>query len=424
MKITALNRPPNYRRPDSYDLNGDDYSVSLGFVTIFPSSKLKNNPEIKLYLQNQRKWDSQNKFWGHPVLSFQAGWQDPSDPSPLHTVAREAYEETGLSCEWRDSLLQLLITRYTTGDPSLATEIRFNRNGKIHFSFNLLCNVNKSSPEEKAVFSSLVPKRIGCPGFKATRTSPEKERTENLRWYDRSKLPVKNYHVPGGIEVGFDYGDIEYDCLCGHWAWKSSFRHIDHVSNHLQILRALNIKIVLNPVPFHYSLSPLHLKQFQNSTSSSPTPSLLTQSQNSISPVNTIITQSPNPKSPPPSYVIQSPNPSSSPPSYVIQTPPPYVIHTPPSYLIQTPPPSLCQSLHLSPRQFSPSPCPSPSAHSLSPSPCPSPSPSAHSPSAHSLSPSPSPSAHSPSRLSSSLQSNQPLYLPIPLPPPPPQQMV
>ena len=159
-------------------------------------------------------------------MCVEAGWQDPKDISPIHTAAREAYEEIGLSCEWRDSLLQLLQTRYSTGDPSLATEIRFNHNGKIHYSFNLLCNIQKISPEEKAVFNSLVPKLTGCPGFKATSNSPEKERTENLRWYDRSSLPFKNYHVPGGIEIGFDYGDIEYDYISGHWAWKSSFRHI------------------------------------------------------------------------------------------------------------------------------------------------------------------------------------------------------
>ena len=140
-----------------------------------------------MYLQNQRKWNTKNEYWGHQVLSFQAGWQDPSDPSPLHTAAREAYEEIDLPLEWRDSLLQLLLTRYTTGDPSLATEILFNRNGKFHYSFNLICNIHKRSQEEKKVFNRLVAKRTGCPGFQATPTSPEKERTENLRWYDRSK---------------------------------------------------------------------------------------------------------------------------------------------------------------------------------------------------------------------------------------------
>ena len=208
MKIDASTRPPSYRRPDCYDHNGNDYSVSLGFVTVLHSSKMNTKPNVKLYLQNQRKWNTINQYWGHPVLSFQAGWQDPSDLSPLHTAAREAYEEIDLPIEWRDSLLQLLLTRYTTGDPSLATEIRFNRNGKIHYSFNLLSNVQKSSPEEKKVFNRLVAKRTGCPGFQATPTSPEKERTENLRWYDRSKLPVKNYHVPGGIEIGFE-GEVE-----------------------------------------------------------------------------------------------------------------------------------------------------------------------------------------------------------------------
>ena len=49
MKIDASTRPPSYRRPDFYDLTGDDYSVSLGFVLSFLLQPLIK-PSLKMYL--------------------------------------------------------------------------------------------------------------------------------------------------------------------------------------------------------------------------------------------------------------------------------------------------------------------------------------------------------------------------------------
>ena len=167
------------------------------------------------------------------MLSCQAGWQDPCDRSPIETAAREATEETDQTVEWKNLLIETLYTRYECEDPSLSTEIRLNRNGKLHYSFRLLVNSHAMSPSEIQIYAALTPKKIGSVGIAPTKSNFGQERTERLYWENYNNLPPKNHKIPGKIEIRFDREDIEFDCLSGQWYWKSSFRKIDTATKQL-----------------------------------------------------------------------------------------------------------------------------------------------------------------------------------------------
>tara|TARA_A100001011_G_scaffold382364_1_gene452028 strand:- start:626 stop:1348 length:723 start_codon:yes stop_codon:yes gene_type:complete len=226
--LSATLRPKPYRNGDRYDPHGDDYSVSISFVMADKTLELLSPPHLYLYLQHQRKWNFKSSTWGPSVPSVQAGWQDRNDVSPIHTAAREAMEEIGLDHSWKRALVDYLQRCYTMSDPSLSSEIRLNRNGKLHYSFRLLVNNHAMTHTEKFIYQSLLPREIGCIGFQATRTSPSKERTEHLYWVDRHLLPPKTTtHTPMALDIRFDHTDVVYDTLSGHWVWDPSFQRID-----------------------------------------------------------------------------------------------------------------------------------------------------------------------------------------------------